>query len=362
MGIRPYQKTSRATPPPIPYDLLDHKPRSDDKKTTSAVELEKACETLGIPLRILESFTGPRTASFVVQPIGGTKIGSIRRRQEDLTVMLGVKSAAVQVEDGALIITVNRSVPDCPSLSEILDSQEWEKWSMLIGLDTRGRIVDASLPELPSMAVGASTGAGKTISLHVMIQSLAALHGPHELSLVLIDPKGLEFDRYAGLPHLAAPVAVSHSETLAILESLVELMEDRYHEMRVRGSHQVDHRFVVVIDEWADIQTSPFGPDAESLLLRLGQKSRAAGIHIILATQRPEAKIVTGALKANFPARLGLATASGVDSKVVLDETGAEKLLGKGDALFRHGGSTTRLQVPMPTDADLQKLRQHYGA
>lgn len=329
------------------------------------MDLETVGMRYGLALDVLHQFRGPRTETFVVEPRNGTTVAKIRARRDDLAVALNAQSVTVTVEDGSLLIVVGRTTPDPLEVLPLLRSG-WSHGEILVGVDTRGRPVKAELANLPSLLIAARSGAGKSVALHAMILSLVATHGPDTLRLILIDPKRLELSKFSSLPHLARSVVTEAKDTRKVLAALVTEMEQRYAQLEAQGlqrhtASSGNPTIVIVVDEWADIKMSSYGMEAEEILTRLAQKARAAGIHIILATQRPSVQVVTGDLKANFPARLALQCASSVDSRVILDASGAERLLGAGDALFSYGGQVIRVQVPKPSELDYSTILQHYA-
>lgn len=328
--------------------------------------LLRACSDKGLDIQISSEFSGPRSYTFIVLPQRETLVRHVRSKLEDIAVAMGVPGIMMSFIDGVLTLEVPRRPPVFPTLTELLVKYPpGDVGEFIVGVDTKSRPVYANIRELPHVLIGGSTNSGKSVMVHGLISCMIATHSPAELRLILIDTKAVELSKYEGLPHLAAPICYEAAHAAETLFNLVHLMEVRYQKMRSMGIRDAAHRpeefplIVVVVEEYADLVMS--AQNVEAPLILLGQKSRAASIHIVLATQRPSVKIITGVLKANFPARLALRTISGVDSKVILDSTGAEKLLGAGDALFAHNGVVTRLQCPYTRDEDIAWIKEHYS-
>lgn len=233
-----------------------------------------------------------------------------------------------------------------------------------LGQDVTGRRADVNLATLPHLLVAGATGSGKSAWLNAMLCTLIGRNTPDELGLILIDPKQVELTPYADVAHLMTPIITDPTKAVEALNGLVDRMEDRYAAMRDAGvrhiddyNHQAERVYpyvVVVIDELADLMMST-DKDVERPIVRIGQKGRAAGIHLVLATQRPSVDVVTGLIKSNVPARLAFATVSMTDSRVVLDRPGAEKLIGRGDGLYLgpESLSAERVQGPYVGDAQI---------
>ena len=319
----------------------------------------------GANVLVLTEQQGPSTRTYVIEPRSTTTVRKIRACLEDLAVAMGVPSVYLMNVHGKLKLEVpriDRSFPETIKLhEEVAIRQELE---FVMGLGSEGEAVTANLKDLPHLLIAGATGSGKSVALHNILCGLISTHSPKDLRLILIDPKQLEFTAYEGLPHLATDVVTSANEALLIVQELSHVMEVRYEDLAeqgVRSAHETSMPTIVVaIDEFADFRLD-LGRDFEIELLRLAQKARAAGIHLILATQRPSVKVITGDIKANFPARLALKTASSVDSRVILGTSGAESLLGKGDAMFLHNATTRRIQIPFAGRADIEFLKDHYN-
>jgi S-DNA-T family DNA segregation ATPase FtsK/SpoIIIE len=233
-----------------------------------------------------------------------------------------------------------------------------------IGLSVDGDSVTSNIGAMPHLLVAGATGAGKSCFINAMLMSLIRRSTPEQVRLVLIDPKMVELTPYEGVPHLLGHVATEDYQALGALDVLTKEMDRRYAVMQEHRVRQIDSvglpYIVVVVDELADLLKSPSGKDIENRIVRLAQKARAAGIHLVLSTQRPSVDVVTGLIKANVPARLAFSTASSVDSRVVLDQNGAEQLLGRGDGLFLAPGArhVTRIQSPFISDREVDSVRK----
>jgi len=319
----------------------------------TAESVSNTLALLGVSANVDIASVSSRLRTFRLHLKPGATVADVRRKVEDIGVRLELERPRLYIREGRLLLEVQRQEPVFPRFTDVFEPRGGR---VLLGVDTMNRPVQPQLDDLPHIVVAGATGSGKSVALHTMICSLLASHTPANLRLLLVDPKGLEFARYAGLPHLAWPVESDATKTVALLDRLISEMERRYEALRHRSqTHQP--RVVVVIDEFADLigQNAAIGP----AIKRLAQKARAAKIHIILATQRPSAKIIDGDIKANFPARLALRVSSSVDSRVVLGSNGAEALLGKGDAIYSNGPAV-RLQVPMVSQETERKILSHY--
>jgi S-DNA-T family DNA segregation ATPase FtsK/SpoIIIE len=243
-----------------------------------------------------------------------------------------------------------------------------------LGVDTAGKPMVQDLTTMPHLLVAGSTGSGKSVCMHSLLFSLLSRHTPETLRLVLIDPKRLEFSAYADIPHLLFPIVVDAQKTIKVLKWVVAEMEHRYKtlaqacvrniaeynkKMVERGEAKLPY-LVVMIDELADLMIVA-GKEIELQLIRIAQMARAAGIHMVLATQRPSVDVVTGLIKVNFPSRLGCRVSSKIDSRTILDTNGAEKLLGRGDMLFLHGSAASlrRIHGAFVSESQVQRLTDY---
>ena len=337
--------------------------------TERMAEIHKLLLKRKVGVTILNEFAGPTNRTYEIKLSAATTINNLRSVLEDLAIDLGVAAVQVTYEEGRLRLMVPRTDRKFPLTKDLYSggrSGTFNKGEFIMGVDSGGGPVKANLTDLPHLLIAGATGSGKSVALHNILCGLMYTHSPKDLRLALVDPKRLELPIYEGLPHLGSKVITEPEESIILLHEINFIMENRYKTLASMGLRSAQEAgadmptILVVIDEFADFRAT-LGTAFEMEVLRLAQKSRAAGIHLILATQRPSAKVVTGDIKANFPARLALKASSAIDSRVVLGSAGAETLAGKGDALFLHNSSTTRLQVPYASQKDIEFLKGHYG-
>ena len=315
---------------------------------------------------------GPTVTLYEFYVQVGTRMSKVRNLKDEISAALRIPSVRViaPTERGTIGIEVPNTERENIPMDEMLYSDEYLNTQMelplVIGRKVNNEVFMADLAKMPHLLVAGATGMGKSVGLNVIISSLLNKLSPDELKLVLIDPKQVELSVYEPLvnSYLACPVITTAKEAKTKMWSLCELMEQRYsllNSANVRNIHDYNLTHVdklpyvvMVIDEYADlIMTEKYIEDS---VCRLAQKARAVGIHIILATQRPDVKIVTGNIKANFPTRIAFRTVSGIDSRVILDRIGAEKLTGRGDMLYYNGGDTIRMQCAYISTEEVMEL------
>lgn len=326
-----------------------------------------------------EEIQGAAVTLYKFRPQLGVRVSKIRGLKDELAAVLGVSSVRIiaPLADGSVGIEVpNKQKPILP-LSEILCSTEYLTSDMAlplaIGRTVTNDIFMADLADMPHLLVAGATGQGKSVGLNVMLMSLLHKKTPEELKLVLIDPKQVELSVYSklGSAYLATPVITEAEEAESVLQSLCELMEERYNLVSSAGKRNIKEYnamsivdqmpyIVVVIDEYGDLIMQS-GKQMERSICRLAQKARAVGIHLIISTQRPSATIVTGNIKANFPTRIAFRTTTGTDSRVILDQIGAEKLTGCGDMIYFAGAETTRVQCAYASIEEVSKSCEEIG-
>jgi S-DNA-T family DNA segregation ATPase FtsK/SpoIIIE len=313
----------------------------------AAKGLAQALDEFGLAAEISESRDGPRVTRHTVRLGDAEDYGRLERKLDDLAFTLGLKDAGVFLAAAGEPKTVWLDVPRPPQEWKNVGSELFGSWAaaetglpLLLGVDIEGGPVTRDLVDAPHLLVAGTTGSGKSVCLHALLLSLLTTRSPAELRLVLIDPKRVEFTPYQNLPHLLTPIVTDGVEATRSLRSLLKEMDSREKQLAARGAREwrdlgesAPPRIVVVVEELADLITQ--APDAEEALVRLAQKARAAGIHLVLATQRPDAATFSGLLRANIPSRIALTVQKATDSRIVLDEGGAEKLLGKGDMLVK---------------------------
>lgn len=354
-----------------PLSLLDEASRVNDEK--AAQELRQNAETLvntlqdfGVSTRVVAISRGPSVTRYELEPSAGVKISRITNLADDIALRLattGVRIEAPIPNKAAVGIEVPNRVSNTVCLRELLDSEEFRsnksKLTVALGRDIAGKIVLADLAKMPHLLIAGTTGSGKSVCTNSMIQSILYNASPEEVRMLLIDPKQVEFGVYNGIPHLLVPVVTNPRKAAGALNWAVTEMLERYKifaENNVRdlvSYNQLASRsdklktmpqILIVIDELSDLMMAAAN-EVEDAIIRLAQMARAAGMHLVIATQRPSVDVITGLIKANIPSRLALTVASQVDSRTILDASGAEKLLGKGDMLFMPVGMSKPIRV-----------------
>ncbi len=327
---------------------------------------------------VVRTYTGPVVSTFEFKPAANVKVSKILGLQDDLAMALSAETIRIQApipgKDVVGIEIPNETV-DTIYLREILDDKLFKDSSspltMVLGKDIVGKPFVTDLKKLPHLLIAGTTGSGKSVGINGMILSLLYKNSPDQLRLLMIDPKMLEFSSYNDIPHLLTPVITKPKQAIAALNNMVAEMERRYELMADTRTKNIENYnekmkktggesfpyIVVIIDELSDLMMTS-GKDVEISIARLAQKSRACGIHLIVATQRPSVDVVTGLIKANLPSRISYRVGQKIDSKIILDQMGAESLLGRGDMLFTPPGSTglVRLHAPWATEEEIDKI------
>lgn len=364
--------------PPISLltDTVSGKADRGDIKTNAAI-IEKTLESFGIQAKVVEVNLGPAVTQYAIEVALGTKLSKITALANDLALALAAPSGQIRIEapiPGRSLVGIelpNRA-PEFVPLKKILESKEIRdsrsKLTLSLGLDVAGKSVVTDLAKMPHMLIAGQTGSGKSVAINTFIASMLFRASPNEVKFVLVDPKRVELPGYNGVPHLLAPVIVEPNKIISALKYLVSEMEQRYKMFAQVGARNIDAYnelsgfqalpyIILVIDELADIML--FSPvEVEDTITRLAQMSRATGIHMVLATQRPSVDVLTGLIKANIPCRIAFAVSSQVDSRVIIDMPGAEKLLGRGDMLFLppDEAKPKRIQGAYVSDSDVTRL------
>ncbi len=356
-------------------DGRDSGPDRRDMERTARALLE-VLSHFKIEARLVGTVTGPHVSRYELQLAPGTKVGKIAQLKDDLAYALAstdIRILAPIPGKKAVGVEVPNSRRRIVRLGDIYQGRPEEASPLLawLGKDISGQAVSMDLAKMPHVLVAGTTGSGKSGSVNAILTSMLLHASPNELRLVLVDPKQVELNHYDSVPHLLTPVVTSARVAANVLENLVAEMESRYTVMgeargrnldelnRIRarkGEPPLPH-ILCVIDELADLMmVAP--AEVEEAIIRLAQKSRAVGIHLLLATQRPSTDVITGTIKVNIPARIGFSVASQVDSRVILDQGGAEALLGQGDMLFRPVGSSKlqRVQGAFVTEEEIAKV------
>ncbi|MGM7720428.1 DNA translocase FtsK [Metabacillus sp. Hm71] len=359
-----------------PLDLLKapkHNSQQADKKNIyeNARKLEKTFQSFGVKAKVTQVHLGPAVTKYEVYPDVGVKVSKIVNLSDDLALALAAKDIRIEAPipgKSAIGIEVPNSEIAMVSLREVLESKANDRpdAKLLIGLgrDISGDAVLAELNKMPHLLVAGATGSGKSVCINGIITSILMRAKPHEVKLMMIDPKMVELNVYNGVPHLLAPVVTDPKKASQALKKVVNEMERRYElfshtgTRNIEGYNEIIRRnnheeaalqpelpyIVVIVDELADLMMVA-SSDVEDSITRLSQMARAAGIHLIIATQRPSVDVITGVIKANIPSRIAFSVSSQTDSRTILDMGGAEKLLGRGDMLFLPVGASKPVRV-----------------
>lgn len=348
--------------------------------TAKAQKLEETLRNFHVDARVMQVTQGPTVTRYEIQPAVGVKVNSIVRLADDIALNLEAKSIRIEAPipgKAAVGIEVENDAVTMVRLREIIDSDEFKnsksKITFAVGKDISGKAIVADLKSMPHLLIAGSTGSGKSVCINSIITSLLYKANPDEVKLILVDPKVVELGNYNGIPHLLIPVVTDPSKAAAALNWAVAEMTDRYKKFAEEGVRDLESyneyvraneepekvmpQVVIIIDELADLMMAAPSQIEESIC-RLAQMARAAGMHLIVATQRPSVDVITGVIKANIPSRIAFAVSSQVDSRTILDMQGAEKLVGKGDMLFNPMGmgKPIRVQGTFVTDGEVHKV------
>ena len=361
-----------------PIDLLDIPIRDENEEDDieeKARVIEQSLAEFNIPVKIINVETGPVVTRYELEPAPGVKIQKIVNLSDDLALNLRASSLRIVAPipgKGAVGIEVPNTHREPVFIRDIASSAEFIEMdsplTLGLGKDTAGYPVVADLRDMPHLLIAGATGSGKTVCVNALIVSMLMKASPRDLRFIMVDPKMVEMAQYNNLPHLLCPVVTDAKKVSLTLNWLIGEMEKRYQRLAKAGVRNIrfyNERFkdepmpyiVLIIDELADIMAVAQS-EVETAIARLAQLSRAVGIHLILATQRPSVDVITGVIKANFPARISFKVASRVDSRTVLDSIGAEKLLGKGDMLFMKPGAVKiqRIQGAYVQDREIERI------
>ncbi len=342
-----------------------------DKKIKILIEKLKQFKIEGDVVRY---YVGPVVTTFEFKPLPHIKVSKILALQDDLAMALKAKSIRIQAPipgKDVVGIEIPNEKQETIYLREILESDIFKKskspLTLALGKDIVGAPFVTDLAKLPHLLIAGTTGSGKSVGINAMILSLLYKNSPDELKFVMIDPKMLEFSIYNDIPHLLTPVITEPKKAITALNAMVKEMERRYKlmaKMKVKNIENYNKKadeklpyIVIIIDELADLMMTS-GKDVEYSIARLAQMARASGIHLIVATQRPSVDVVTGLIKANLPSRISFKVGQKIDSKVILDQFGAESLLGRGDMLFTPPGISglIRLHAPFTSEEEIDKI------
>ena len=366
-------------------DLLEKKqsPADAGNIQQNAYIIKSTLAEFGIDVEMEGANVGPRVTQYTMKPPAGVNLSKILARDKELALNLAVDKIRIEAPiPGTRSVGVE--IPNARSadvrMRGVLESPEWKKSSdplaFAVGKDISGKAVVANLAKMPHLLIAGTTGSGKSVMTNTLISSLLYRNAPSDMKLIIVDPKQVEMAQYQDIPHLLTPIITQTDKALSAMKWAVGEMERRYtlmakekvkniadYNAKIAKSADAENGskmpyIVIVIDEMADLMMMA-GKDLEMLIVRIAQKGRAAGIHLVLATQRPEVKVITGLIKANIPGRIAFAVGSRIDSQIMLDQGGAEKLLGKGDMLLlttEMMGKPRRLQGAFASDEDIAKV------
>lgn len=366
-------------------DLLEKKqsPADAGNIQQNAYIIKSTLAEFGIDVEMEGANVGPRVTQYTMKPPAGVNLSKILARDKELALNLAVDKIRIEAPiPGTRSVGVE--IPNARSadvrMRGVIESPEWKKTSdplaFAVGKDISGRAVVANLAKMPHLLIAGTTGSGKSVMTNTLISSLLYRNSPSDMKLIIVDPKQVEMAQYQDIPHLLTPIITSTEKALSAMKWAVGEMERRYtlmaqekvkniidYNTKMAKSEEAEKEgkmpyIVIVIDEMADLMMMA-GKDLEMLIVRIAQKGRAAGIHLVLATQRPEVKVITGLIKANIPGRIAFAVGSQMDSRIMLDQGGAEKLLGKGDMLLlttEMMGKPRRIQGAWASDDDINKI------
>lgn len=371
-----------------PANLLQAVKATDQSGEYKKIErnigvLERTFESFGVDAKVVKASLGPSVTKFEIQPAIGVKVSKIVSLTDDIALALAAKDLRMEapIPGKSLIgIEVPNDAVSTVSFREMIENNPATEDNLLevpLGRDISGRVQTADLTKMPHLLVAGSTGSGKSVAINGIITSILMRAKPHEVKLMMVDPKMVELNVYNGIPHLLTPVVTNPRKAAQALQKVVKEMEERYekfaavgarnitgyNDMITRRNNETGEKnpilpfIVVIVDELADLMMVASN-EVEDAIIRLAQMARAAGIHMILATQRPSVDVITGIIKANVPSRMAFAVSSGTDSRTIIDGNGAEKLLGRGDMLFLPMGENKpiRVQGAFISDQDVEAI------
>ena len=347
--------------------------------TDVATRLQKTLYSFGVQAKVENVTVGPAITRYELKPAEGVRVSKIANLADDIALNLAAETirieAQIQVKQ-SVGIEVPKQEKEMVHLREVLESDEFaeskSKMSVALGKDVAGKVTIADMAKMPHTLIAGSTGSGKSVCINTIITSIIYKAKPSEVKLVMVDPKVVELSVYNGIPHLLIPVVTDPKKAAGALAWAVQEMDNRYNLFAQKGVRDLKGynaliekeegvgklpQILIIIDELADLMMVA-AKEVEDSICRLAQKARAAGMHLIIATQRPSVDVITGIIKANIPSRIAFAVSSQVDSRTILDQVGAEKLLGKGDMLFYPTGAAkpTRIQGAFVSDEEVEKI------
>ncbi len=367
-----------------PVELLGTNPKKANKGSAkmladTAAKLQKTLYSFGVSAKVENVSVGPTITRYELKPAEGTRVSKIANLADDIALNLAAETIRIEAPipgKQAVGIEVPNSEKMAVHLREVIESPEFEdnksKLSVALGKDVAGKTIVADIAKMPHVLIAGSTGSGKSVCINTIITSIIYNAKPSEVKLVMVDPKVVELSVYNGIPHLLIPVVTDPKKAAGALAWAVQEMDDRYLKFANKGVRDLKGynkaieeenenaklpQIVIIIDELADLMMVA-AKEVEEAICRLAQKARAAGMHLVIATQRPSVDVITGLIKANVPSRIAFAVSSQVDSRTILDSAGAEKLLGKGDMLYYPAGSSKpmRAQGAFVSDDEVEKI------
>ena len=366
-----------------PLSLLQDVPPTDQSEEQAAINrnqkvLMETLKSFGVKAELKNTILGPTVTKYELHPAIGVKVSKIVNLTDDLALALAAKDIRIEAPiPGKSLIGIevpNKKVATI-SFKDVISAEQKRVHHLLevpLGRDVSGNLITMNIVKTPHLLIAGATGSGKSVAINVILTSILMNCTPNEVKLILVDPKKVELGVYSGIPHLLSPVVTENKKAALSLNKLVSEMERRYEmfaKLGVRnidgynralqkGNHEQSHMpyIVCVVDELADLMMIS-SSEVEGAIIRIAQMGRAAGIHMIIATQRPSVDVITGLIKANVPSRMAFAVSSGTDSRTILDQNGAEKLLGRGDMLFKMAGQKPiRVQGAYISDEDVENV------
>ena len=347
--------------------------------TDTATKLQKTLYSFGVSAKVENVSVGPTITRYELKPAEGVRVSKIANLADDIALNLAAETIRIEAPipgKQAVGIEVPNKEKETVHLREVLESKEFQnnksKLTIALGKDVAGNTQLADIAKMPHVLIAGSTGSGKSVCINTIITSIIYNAKPSEVKLVMVDPKVVELSVYNGIPHLLIPVVTDPKKAAGALAWAVQEMDDRYNKFAGKGVRDLKGynkaiekeggigklpQIVIIVDELADLMMVA-AKDVEEAICRLAQKARAAGMHLVIATQRPSVDVITGLIKANIPSRIAFAVSSQVDSRTILDTIGAEKLLGKGDMLFFPSGAPkpSRVQGAFVSDEEVEKI------
>ena len=347
--------------------------------TDTATKLQKTLYSFGVSAKVENVSVGPAITRYELKPAEGVRVSKIANLADDIALNLAAETIRIEAPipgKQAVGIEVPNKEKETVHLREVLESKEFQenksKLTVALGKDVAGNTQLADIAKMPHVLIAGSTGSGKSVCINTIITSIIYNAKPSEVKLVMVDPKVVELSVYNGIPHLLIPVVTDPKKAAGALAWAVQEMDDRYNKFAGKGVRDLKGynkaiekeggvgklpQIVIIVDELADLMMVA-AKDVEEAICRLAQKARAAGMHLVIATQRPSVDVITGLIKANVPSRIAFAVSSQVDSRTILDTVGAEKLLGKGDMLFFPSGAPkpSRVQGAFVSDDEVEKI------